>query len=418
MENQQLKTVWIDARHPMGNQQLWGLTLLERNIREMDKMGFEEAVVLAAADDSPSQHFCHRLPDSISVSFVKAGTGNDYQSLIGLLGSSAAPVLVLSGNALNDRRVISELISLPSPYAALAPSGDFKPAAAACFTKNEAAFIEANKGLELDAIVKKGLEEGLFPGFDFAAFDPYIKSLRREIPPYLIKVETQSDYGDANRYLKLTVHKGTNDFVAKYIHPPFEFGITKLLATTPVIPNHVTFLGIALSATTVYCFATGQVLLGAVLAATKGILDGVDGKLARFLLKYSKFGDLLDHVSDTIFDALWYLALGWFFSQGDWSSPAACYTMILFVSYWVERIVPGLFKKVHKYEIYDFSPIDRFSRLIGSRMNNNVWVLLIATLFGYAQPAFYFISIWMLVTAAWHTFRFAYVTLFKVERKN
>ncbi len=417
MKDQPIKTAWIDARHPMSNKQLWGLTMLERNIRELDKLGFEKAVVLAAAGDSPSQHFCHRLPETIAVSFVKPNPANDYESLISLLHSSSTPILALYGNALNDQRIISRLIQ-SSPYVALAPSDNFNPAAAACFTKNETALLEASDGMDLMGIIKKGLDGNLFPSFDFARFNPYVKSLRRQIPPYLIQVETPSDYGDANRYLKLTVHKGTNDFVAKYIHPPFEFGITKLLATTPVIPNHVTFLGIALSAVTVYCFATGHLLLGVVLAATKGILDGVDGKLARFLLKYSKFGDLLDHVSDTIFDALWYLALGWFFSQGDWSSPAACYTMILFVSYWVERIVPGLFKKIHKYEIYDFSPIDRFSRLIGSRMNNNVWLFLIATLFGYARPAFYFISIWMLATATWHTFRLAYVTLAKVGRKD
>ena len=417
MQNQPLTTAWIDARHPMSNQPLWGLTMLERNIRELDKLGFEKAVVLAAATDDPTKHFCHRLPKTIDVSFVKTGPENNYQSLIDLLESSGGPILVLSGNALNDQRIVSRLIQ-SCPIAAVAPSGDFSPAVAACFTKNEIALFEVNGGLDLSAIIKKGLAQNLFPEFDFSQFDDYVKSLRRNIPPYLIQVENQSDHEDANRYLKLTVHKGTNDFVAKYIHPPFEFGITKLLATTPVIPNHVTFLGIALSATTVYCFATGQILLGVILAATKGILDGVDGKLARFLLKYSKFGDLLDHVSDTIFDALWYLALGWFFSKGDWSSTAACFTMILFVSYWVERIVPGLFNKIHKYEIYDFSPIDRFVRVIGSRMNNNVWLLLIATVFGYAEQAFYFISIWMLATATWHTFRLAYVTLAGVERKG
>ena len=74
-------------------------------------------------------------------------------------------------------------------------------------------------------------------------------------------------------------------------------------------------------------------------------------------------------------------------------------------SYCVERIVPGIFKKLHGREIYDYAKIDRFMRLIGSRMNNNIWLLLIATTLGWPKEGFYFISLWMLVTASWHTLR-------------
>ncbi|MFQ5754084.1 MAG: CDP-alcohol phosphatidyltransferase family protein, partial [bacterium] len=148
-----------------------------------------------------------------------------------------------------------------------------------------------------------------------------------------------------------------------------------------------------------------------------GILDGIDGKLARLTLRFSKSGALLDHVTDTVYDGLWCLTLGWYFSQGDLNSIAAQFTFIFFTSYVVERIVPGIFKKLHGYEIYDYEDIDKVMRLIGSRRNNNIWLLMIGIILGVARETYYFISIWMLVTASWHTLRLIWVTWISKVKK-
>jgi hypothetical protein len=128
-------------------------------------------------------------------------------------------------------------------------------------------------------------------------------------------------------------------------------------------------------------------------------------------LRFSKAGDLLDHVGNAVFDAFWYLALGWYFSGGDFHSTAATFTVILIIAYTVERVVPAIFLKLHKAEIWDYEKIDVFVRLICSRMNNNIWVLTFGVLFGFPRETFYFISIWMLITAVWHTLRLIHVSL-------
>ncbi len=399
---------WIDASHPMANTELWGLTLLERNLRELDRLGVREVVILTAADNDPLAQFLHPAPPALKLQ-IDSESGNARDSLAAALANSDAGMLVLDGNAVNDRRILTRMVESTAPCWAISPVGA-KPATVALLAKEHARAIAAAPADAGLPQLLGGLGATNLNKIDLNTFDPYVKQLRRTISPFLISVENEAHLRTADDFLRQTVHKGTNDLVAKTIHPPLEFGITRVLARTPITPNHVTFLGIFISMATVYLFATGNLLAGVLLAATKGVLDGVDGKLARLLLKFSKSGDMLDHVGDTIFDALWYLALGWHFSQGDFASTAAVFTQILFFSYWVERIVPGLFNKLHGYEIYDYAAIDRFMRLIGSRMNNNVWVLLVGILTGVARETFYFVSIWMLATAVWHTFRLVFVT--------
>lgn len=393
----------------MSNQRLWGLTLLERNLGELAKLGIEEIVILVEPKHEPQKYFSNPSSESLSLTFNAVNPADPFDSLRKKLARTNSNVLVLEGNALNDRRILIQLINSKSPCGVISPNG-LNKAGAAILSSSHATFFGKEAGNKLTLALETNIQRSHIPKLDLRNFNSYMKNLRRDILPFLILVENSEHLEIADDFLKQTVHKGTNDFVAKYIHPPLEFSLTRILADTRITPNQVTFIGIFLSALTVYLFATGNLLLGIILAAIKGVLDGVDGKLARLLLRFSKSGELLDHVGDTIFDALWYLAWGWYFSKGDFFSVAGTFTVILFVSYCVERIVPGIFKKLHGSEIYDYKEIDRFMRLVGSRMNNNVWVMMIGIIVGLAKETFYFISLWMLATACWHTFRLLYVT--------
>jgi len=392
----------------MSKKRLWGLSLLERNLKELEKLGITKAVVLLNQNDKQSEYFYHKIPGKIALQFDAANSG---KSLRQALCESNSPVLLLAGNGFNDRRILQKFVTLTSSCAAVSPNG-INPGAIAVLTPEYRDLLTENTA-DTSTAIKNGIKETKIPSFDFTTFDPYLKNLRRSIPPFLMLVEKDEHLKEADNYLKLTVHKGTNDFVATYIHPPLEFGLTRFLVKTPVTPNQITLTSILISVLVVYLFASGKLIPGIILAALKCMLDGVDGKLARLLLKFSKSGDLLDHVGDTLFDALWYLALGWHFSDGDLSSTAAIFAGILFFSYCVERIVPGIFKKLHGCEIYDYEKIDRFIRVIGSRMNNNVWLMMPGFFFGFAIEAFYFVCLWMCATAVWHTFRLVYVTVVK-----
>lgn len=403
------KRAWIDGRHALVNHRLWGLTLLERNVRELARLGFEAITVVTTADGEPGRNFCHQLPARVTVGFESLGEGSLRGRLAAELRREAVPVLVLEGHAFNDRRVLQRLMESEGSCGLVSPGGS-RRAGAAILSARDADWLRAASSDDLAEALGEALEACELPELDLSDFDPYVKNLRRTIDPFLLRVEGPEQLAEMDELLRQQVHKGVLEFVAKHIHPPLEFGTVKLIAHTRISPNMITVVWLVLAAITVPLFATGHLLPGVILAAVSGVLDGVDGKLARLTLRFSRTGDLLDHVGGTVYDAIWYLALGWYFAGGDPVSTGAIFTFILFFSYLVERIVPGVFRKLHKAEIHDYEGIDVFVRFIGSRMNNNIWVLLIGVLLGVARETFYFISVWMLVTAAWHTVRLLHVT--------
>ncbi len=405
----QTQKAWIDSRHPMVNQRLWGLTLLERNIRELQKLGFHEVVVITNEGLNPVTHFCHGIPEAIDVKVEIIKDGSGVEHLCSYLEKEAGSVLTLTGHALNDRRLLSILRDAQSDYVLIAESGS-NPVAAARLSHNSVSKLASTSTAGLTGFLSELLEHDCTPPLDLTTFDPYIDNLRREIPPFLLAIENDTELKEADMLLRETVHKGVLEFVAKYIHPPLEFGGVQLIAHTKITPNQITIFWLLLAALTIPLFMQGHLVIGLVLAAISGVLDGVDGKLARLTLRYSKVGDMLDHIGGTLYDAIWYLALGWYFSQGDPYSTAAQFTYVLVISYLFHRIVPGLFRKLHKHEIYDYGKIDIFMRLVGSRMNNNIWLLLAGAVLGYAEQAYFAICVWMLLTAGWYILRFFWVT--------
>ena len=90
--------------------------------------------------------------------------------------------------------------------------------------------------------------------------------------------------------------------------------IVRPLAAAGVTPNHVTILGVAVACATAWLYWTwgGDRLKLVAAAATillSGLLDAVDGVLARSNGTASRFGGFLDSVSDRYSDALAFTGL-------------------------------------------------------------------------------------------------------------
>lgn len=389
---------------------MWGLTLLERNIRQLQRLGCRHFIVVTQTALDPFAHFHFPLPSSISIRLEQESEAPGLSTLEAALESTSGAVLAIESHVLNDPRVLRELLQASHDLVFLDSSSD-RLAVAARLSAAALPIIREHHSDDLTACLSNAITAGRIKTRDLHSIPPYIENLRRELPAFLRKIETQEQAARARQLLELTVHKGVNDFVARFIHPPLEFGITKLLVNTPISPNQVTGFWLILAALALPLFFCGYVFGGLLLAAISGILDGVDGKLARLTLRYSRGGDLLDHVGNTIFDALWYLAMGWHFSGGMSHATGTVLTAILLLSYLVHRIVPGLFRHIHRYEIYDFEEIDKLVRLIGARMNNNIWLMLAGSVFGYAREAYFFVCVWMAVTGLWYLLRFLWVTL-------
>ena len=93
--------------------------------------------------------------------------------------------------------------------------------------------------------------------------------------------------------------------------------IARVLGFLGFSPNGLTILGYLVHLPVMYVLATGRLQLGGVLVALAGLIDTLDGALARETGQDSQFGAFLDSVSDRYSEGtvlfglfLWYLGTG------------------------------------------------------------------------------------------------------------
>lgn len=105
--------------------------------------------------------------------------------------------------------------------------------------------------------------------------------------------------------------------VSRHLNRRASRPIARLLARTPVTPNQVTLVSLCVAAGSLASFALGSPVAGGLLAQAGSVIDGVDGDLARFAGRGSKFGSFFDAVVDRYSDALVLLGLTIWAASGD-----------------------------------------------------------------------------------------------------
>jgi len=87
-----------------------------------------------------------------------------------------------------------------------------------------------------------------------------------------------------------------------------------ILSKSGIKPDALTFTGLAINIGAAYVIATGHFPLGGILILVAGLFDLLDGALARFAKKTTKFGAILDSAVDRISEAaifcgllVWYM---------------------------------------------------------------------------------------------------------------
>src|SRR5262245_45320530 len=84
-----------------------------------------------------------------------------------------------------------------------------------------------------------------------------------------------------------------------------------LLARRGVGPDLLTMAGLLLSMATGLALSRGRFALAVVLMLPAGLLDSLDGAMARHLGRTEPFGDFLDSVTDHLGDLAIYVGLLW-----------------------------------------------------------------------------------------------------------
>ena len=225
----------------------------------------------------------------------------------------------------------------------------------------------------------------------------YIPNRRRDVPLLWRRPENRDDADTATNALIHASQKGCLDWPARFIHPPIENGIVRLLLPTRITPNIVTVVTGIVGLAAVLAFAFGFLWAGLILMLLIGPLDGIDGKLARTRLEFSRWGDL-EHVVDKLVEYGAFLALGgWLAGQAGHYGPWVVAALIVGFAL-AEALQGELYYRFTGRQLDDRGPTERLVRLFAGRRNTFFWVLLPFAIAGGWEAGMIVIAIYSVVT--------------------
>ena len=231
---------------------------------------------------------------------------------------------------------------------------------------------------------------------DLDALDLYAPARRRVVPLVWSLPASPPEAAAATTAVIKAAQKGCLDWPARFIHPPIEDGLVRLLGPTSITPNMVTVFVAVISLAAGIAFATGWLWTGLVLALVSGPLDGVDGKLARSRLEFSRWGDL-EHVLDKIAEYGWYFALAGHFAVTRGEGPWTVATLIVVVAL-AEALGGEFYRRFTGTQLDDAGDFERRFRLIGGRRNTYFWTLIPFAAFGLWYAGFVAIAVYAVLT--------------------
>lgn len=97
--------------------------------------------------------------------------------------------------------------------------------------------------------------------------------------------------------------RAVEDPVNLWVHRPLAYAFVALVFRTPITPNQITLMALAVGIAASACWFVGTpdlMLLGGILLWSSAILDGADGILARAKQMFSDLGRALDGAADMV----------------------------------------------------------------------------------------------------------------------
>ncbi len=124
--------------------------------------------------------------------------------------------------------------------------------------------------------------------------------------------ESVADHDEEKVRLKSAV-KGADGFFTTFFVSTWSRYVARWAARLGASPNQITVLALCIGIAAGTAFATGEragYIVGAVLLYLSFVFDCVDGQLARYTRRYSKFGAYLDSMFDRAKEYIAYAGLG------------------------------------------------------------------------------------------------------------
>ena len=394
---------------------LFGIPLLERLLRVVQRLGFREAIILSNAVEQVQAHLAKPswARADVALSFRSRNAG---AARVSDVATGAGRVLVVSAGFYFDARLLKAMAeqttttflvdSAPPPDCALLwlPEGraSARPGLGAAALLDREWLSRHDHSASLMDQLSSDAATGRIEACDAARQPTYVMALRKHVRPVFFPAPSPQLMAVAERFPRDVAQNGVLDFPG-LLDSPIEDWIIARLCRTSITPNQVTFVTILIGLAVTALFATGHLWWGVALAYTIEVLDGVDGKLARTKVETTAAGDW-EHVVDYCIELSWWTALAFHFYAEN-LRPAYWLLLLLVGSDLVDRLAKRAVKKKVGRNLDDVSNFDRFVRCIGGRRNINIWILIAALALGDAANGFVLICWWGAATAAAHVVR-------------
>ncbi len=364
--------VFILADSPGALFELCGISLLERLLRTLQRVGVSEAVVLSNTPEVIQAEVGKPSPPRSEIAVTVARTseaavGNDLS-------------LIIPGDAVWDARLLQLLLAQE------------KPCLLADSSRPTGAIVSRGDTIAAEARV-----------IDIADQPTYSLNMRRELRPLWIPAPPLSNRDEAERLILDAAQKGSLDLPA-LVHAPIETFLVARLCKTAITPNQLTALCNTVAWATAILFATSHPVAGTLCALAVGVLDGLDGKQARVKVETSEAGKL-EHWFDTLYELAWAMALAFHFQISGALPGAYWYLLVLLLSEGVDGLAKLSVIRRYGRLIDELSPLDRKIRLLGGRRNIYIWIFALGLLLGAPAKAFVVIAYWEALSALVHVVR-------------
>lgn len=210
-----------------------------------------------------------------------------------------------------------------------------------------------------------------------------------------LTIGSAADLRVAEKRLLRSLVKSTDGFMARRVERPISIAISRVLAPTPITPNQVTIVSVAVGLAGAPFFLSAAPLwqtIGALLFLAHSILDGCDGELSRLRFEESRWGGVLDFWGDNIVHVAIFgsIALGWSLAiEAAWPlalGAAALFGTIGSASFVYWRVMGSKRGEGPLYTSVAMQPAGRLAALLDSLSRRDfIYALLIVSLFGKAS---------------------------------
>lgn len=125
---------------------------------------------------------------------------------------------------------------------------------------------------------------------------------------------------------------------------PIEKWPVSHICRTPITPNQIRLGTGVLGLSVTLLYALGYLWAGALLALIVGVLDGVDGKLARLKVHMTKSGKG-EHLLDYVVEMSWWMALAYHFHATGQVRYAYVILLVFLAFISLERVARGFVQR-------------------------------------------------------------------------